>query len=153
VARGDLLIQETDWPGETMRYFRKLVLAATILVGSGLAQARAADLAGAWATNADECRNVFVRKGKVNRITFAPMSEVHGRGFIIEPNRLVGRFAKCTIKARKDDGEVTNVVAGCSTDIMLSTVQYELKLIDAGKIARIFPGVEDMAVHYYRCKI
>jgi hypothetical protein len=82
VARGDLLIQETDWPGETMRYFRKLVLAATILVGSGLAQARAAELAGAWATNADECRNVFVRKGKANRITFADVGS-SGPGFII----------------------------------------------------------------------
>ncbi|WP_024506084.1 hypothetical protein [Bradyrhizobium sp. ARR65] len=136
-----------------MRTFRKAVVAATILAGTGLAQARAVDLTGAWATNAHECKNVFVRSGKGKEITFAPTSEVHGGGFIVEPNRLVGRFAKCAIKARKDDGESVNIVAGCATDVMLSSVQFELKVVDANTITRVFPGMEDMEVHYYRCQI
>ena len=139
-----------------MTDFRKTAMAAAILAGSILgsfAQAGAVDLTGAWATSADECKNVFVRKGSSNQIAFAPMSEVHGSGFIVESNRLVGRFAKCTIKSRKDDGDTVNILAGCATDIMLSSVQFELKLEDANKITRLFPGMEDMAIHYYRCQI
>jgi hypothetical protein len=138
-----------------MRDFPMLATAAFVVgasVVASLGRAKAVDLTGAWATNAEECRNVFVRKGRTNRITFAPMSEVHGGGFIVEPNRLVGRFAKCTIKARKDDGETVNIVARCATDIMLSSVQFELKLVDRNRITRLFPGM-DIETHYYRCSI
>ncbi len=134
----------------------KAVIAAITFSGSIAAfhaQALAVDLTGAWATNADECKNVFVRKGKANGISFAPMSEVHGGGFIVDSNHLIGRTAKCTIKGRKDDGETVNIVAGCATDIMLSTVQFQLKVIDSNKITRLFPGMEEMEIHYYRCEI
>jgi len=135
---------------------RKAVLAAIMLPGAYLASvasAGAIDLTGAWATSADECKNVFVRKGKTNQITFAPMSEVHGGGFIAEPNRLVGRTAKCTIKAKKDDGQTVNIVASCATDIMLSTVQFQLNVVNQDKVRRLFPGMEDMEIFYYRCQI
>ena len=139
-----------------MNEIRKAVLAAIMLPGAYLASvasAGAIDLTGAWATSADECKNVFVRKGKTNQITFAPMSEVHGGGFIAEPNRLVGRTAKCTIKAKKDDGQTVNIVASCATDIMLSTVQFQLNVVNQDKVRRLFPGMEDMEIFYYRCQI
>jgi len=79
------------------------------------------------------------------------MSEVHGGGFIVEADRLIGRSATCTIKSRKDDGERVNILAGCATDIMLSSVQFDLKVVDQNKITRLFPGMEDMEIHYYRC--
>jgi len=135
---------------------RKAALAAMMLSGAYLAsvaQAGAIDLTGAWATSVDECKNVFVRKGKANRITFAPMSEVHGGGFIAEPNRLIGRTAKCAIKAKKDDGQTVNIVASCATDIMLSTVQFQLNVVNQDKVRRLFPGMEDMEIFYYRCQI
>jgi hypothetical protein len=139
-----------------MRVTQKAALAAAMLSGAILApfeQARAIDLTGAWATSADECKNVFVRKGKASRITFAPMSEVRGAGFIVEPNRLVGRAAKCAIKARKDDGQTVNIVASCATDIMLSSVQFQLNVVNQDKIQRLFPGMPDMEIYYYRCQI
>jgi hypothetical protein len=139
-----------------MRVSQKAALAAAMLSAAILApfaQARATDLTGAWATSADECKNVFVRKGKANQITFAPMSELHGGGFIAEPNRLVGRAAKCTIKARKDDGQTVNIVASCATDIMLSSVQFQLNVVNQDKIQRLFPGMPDMEIYYYRCQI
>jgi hypothetical protein len=34
---------------------------------------------------------------------------------------------------------------------MLSNVQFSLKMLDPNKISRIFPGIEDMAISYYRC--
>jgi hypothetical protein len=93
----------------------------SVAILGSLEQAGAIDLTGAWATSADECKNVFVRKGRANQITFAPMSELHGGGFIVEPSRLVGRSAKCAVKARKDDGQTVNILASCVSDIMLSS--------------------------------
>jgi hypothetical protein len=139
-----------------MRKSQKAALAVAMLSAAALVsldQARAIDFTGAWATSAEECKNVFVRKGKANQITFAPMSEVHGGGFIAEPNRLIGRTAKCTIKAKKDDGQTVNIVASCATDIMLSTVQFQLNVVNQGKVRRLFPGMEDMEIFYYRCQI
>jgi hypothetical protein len=139
-----------------MRGAVKAYLAAVLLFVSILAslqQARAFDLTGAWATSVDECKNVFVRKGKANQISFAPMSEVHGGGFIAEPNRLVGRTANCAIKARKDDGQTVNIIASCATDIMLSPVQFQLNVVDQDKVRQLFPGMEDMEIFYYRCQI
>jgi hypothetical protein len=139
-----------------MRVSQKKALAVAMLSGAILAsldQARAIDFTGAWATSAEECKNVFVRKGKASQITFAPMSEVHGGGFIAEPNRLIGRTAKCAIKAKKDDGQTVNIVASCATDIMLSTVQFQLNVVNQDKVRRLFPGMEDMEIFYYRCQI
>jgi hypothetical protein len=147
---------EAQRGGMEMRVSQKNALAVIVLSGAILAsfeQARAIDLTGAWATSAEECKNVFVRKGKANQITFAPMSEVHGGGFIAEPNRLIGRTAKCTIKAKKDDGQTVNIVASCATDIMLSAVQFQLNVVNQGKVRRLFPGMEDMEIFYYRCQI
>jgi hypothetical protein len=139
-----------------MQVSPKNALAVIMLSGAILApfgQARAIDLTGAWATSAEECKNVFLRKGKANRITFAPMSEVHGGGFIVEPSRLIGRTAKCAIKTKKDDGQTVNILASCATDIMLSPVQFTLKVVDDNKIQRLFPGMDDMQIFYYRCQI
>jgi len=116
-------------------------------------RAGAVDLTGAWATAAEECGNVFVRRGKAKQIVFAPDSEVRGGGFIVEQGRLRGRTATCTVKARKDEGEMVNIVASCATDIMLSRVQFELKLLEPNKIRRLFPGMDEMQIDYYRCPL
>jgi hypothetical protein len=57
-----------------MRLSQKAGLAAAMMsvaILGSLEQAGAIDLTGAWAISADECKNVFVRKGKANQITFA----------------------------------------------------------------------------------
>jgi hypothetical protein len=135
------------------RYFKCAIAAAALTGSLFLARAHAADLAGAWATNADECRRVFIRKGKANEIAFAATSEQYGGGFIVEADRLRGKFATCKIKTRKEDGEIINIVAGCATDIMLSNVQFSIKIIEPNKISRVFPGIMDMEINYYRCSI
>src|SRR5260370_277121 len=84
---------------------------------------------------------------------FTALSEEHGGGFIVEADRLRGKFANCKIKTRKEDGQTLNIIAGCTTDIMLSNVQFSLKLLDPNKISRTFPGMPDMEISYYRCPI
>jgi hypothetical protein len=118
-----------------------------------LGEAHAVDLSGAWATQVDECSQVFVRKGRAKQIGFAAFSEQHGGGFIVEAGRLRGKFASCKIKSKKEDGEYVNIIAGCATDIMLSNVHFTLKVLGPDTIQRTFPGMEDMAISYYRCPI
>ena len=45
-------------------------------------QAHAFDLNGAWATVADQCSKIFIKKG--DKISFAPFSEEFGRGFVAD---------------------------------------------------------------------
>jgi hypothetical protein len=130
------------------------VMAAMTLTGLFLLdEAHAVDLSGAWATNADQCSQVFIRKGRANQIGFTAFSEQHGGGFIVEADRLRGKFATCKIKTRKEDGQTINIVAGCATDIMLSNVQFNLKMLEPNRMSRMFPGMQDMEISYFRCPI
>jgi hypothetical protein len=136
-----------DWPV-------KFATAAAALTGLlFIEQAYAIDLSGAWATHADECGKVFIRKGRANEIGFTAMSDQHGGGFIIEGERLRGKFATCKIKTKKEDGQTVNIIAGCATDIMLSNVQFSLKVLEPNKILRTFPGVQEIEISYDRCPI
>jgi len=120
---------------------------AALLVIS--APAAAFDLNGAWASDTDNCAKVFVRKG--TQLSFAEMSDVYGGGFIIEGDQITGKFARCRIKAKKDDGKTINLVAACASDIMLQNVQFSLREIDANSVIRMFPGMEGMEIKYARC--
>ena len=137
-----------------MTGFRKAALWAAMIAGLILPEcAIAVELTGAWASDAGKCDKVFVRRGRAKQIDFAEFSGVHGGGFIIEADRLRGKFAKCRIKTRKEDGQSLNLIAGCATDIMLSNVQFVLKIVDDDNIARVFPGIEGMEVMYHRCRL
>ncbi len=110
---------------------------------------RAIDLNGMWTTSADECNEVFVKKGKT--ISFSKHSDLHASGFIVEGDRLRGKLATCKIKSRREEGDTVNIIAACATDIMLSDVQLILKVVDQNKVMRVFPGVPDMQQSYERC--
>jgi hypothetical protein len=130
----------------------KSAIAAMLTSLLFLEEAHAIDLSGAWATNADQCNRVFIRKGRANQIGFTAFSDQYGGGFIVEADRLRGKFATCKIKTRKEDGQTVNIIAGCATDIMLSNVEFNLKVLEPNKISREFPGM-DMEISYYRCQI
>jgi hypothetical protein len=135
---------------------RKLVLAAAIAAGSGLPipqQVNAFELTGAWATTADQCSKVFARKGRANQVNFTNFSGVYGGGFIAEANRLRGKFESCLIKSRKESDQIINLVVACASGIMVSNVQFFLKVLDDNTITREFPGMEGMDVTYHRCQI
>ena len=124
-----------------------MLLCGTSLAAPGVAAAF--DLNGAWASDADNCAKVFVRKGV--QITFADMSDVYGGGFVIEGDQITGKFARCRIKAKKDDGATINLVAACASDIMLQNVQFSLREVDANTVIRMFPGMGGMEIRYARC--
>ena len=130
----------------------KIAIIATSLTGAIHLGPPMRSISGAWASNADACGEVFVRKGRASQIDFKAFSEQHGGGFNVEADRLREKFASCKIKTRKEDDQNVNIVAGCATDIMLSNVQFSLKVVEPNKISRTFP-LPDMEISYYRCPI
>jgi hypothetical protein len=139
-----------------MSVFRKLVVAAVLAAGPvplSPQEVNAFELTGAWATSADQCSKVFARKGRASQVNFTNFSGVYGGGFIAEANRIRGKFESCLIKSRKDSDQIINLVVACASGIMLSNVQFFLKVIDDNTISREFPGMEGMEVKYHRCQI
>jgi len=139
-----------------MTVFRSVVLVTVIAAGSALLSrqdANAFELLGAWATSADQCTKIFTRKGRANLVNFTNFSGVYGAGFIAEADRLKGKFESCKIKSKKDNNQTINLVVACASGIMLSNIQFFLKVIDNSTISREFPGMEGMEVKYYRREI
>ena len=99
---------------------------------------------------------MFVQKssrGKGKSISFRPDSEVHGSGFIVEGNSIRGKGARCAIKARRQEAEILHLIAACATDIMLSDVQFSLKVVNDNKVSRVFPGMEGIELSFDRCSL
>ena len=126
-------------------------MAVTTLLS--LQKLSAFELTGAWATSADKCGKVFARKGPANRVNFTSFSGAHGGGFIADADRLRGKSESCLIKSKKESDQSLNLVVMCASGIMLSNVQFFLKLLDDDTVSRQFPGMEGMEVRYYRCRI
>ena len=132
----------------TTRLSALSLFAALCCVSLG-APAEAADLTGAWTTDASVCNKVFMKSGA--RVSFTKDSELSGGGFIIDGSQIRTPGATCRIKATKEDGEVTHMIAGCATDIMLSDVQLSVKPVNADEMFRMFPNMPGMETKYYRC--
>ncbi len=124
-----------------------LVFLAASLLASTVAHA--IDLNGAWANNLSVCNKIFVKRN--NAILMARDSDNYGSGFIISGNQIRGKIVTCTVKTRKEDGSLVHLIATCSTDVALSTVQFSLKSDDENRLTRVYPGVPEMAVPYVRC--
>jgi hypothetical protein len=132
----------------------KTSLWAAVVLGLVLPEcASAVVLTGAWATDGDKCDKVFMRRGRAKQIDFAEFAGVHGGGFIIDADQLKGKFVKCKIKTRKEDEQSLNLIAACASDIMLSNIQFVLKVVDDDTITRVFPGMDGMEVKYRRCRL
>jgi hypothetical protein len=114
--------------------------------------AHATGLNGPWASDASVCGKVFVKKG--DTISFQPDSDQFGGGFIVEGNKVRGQMQSCTIKTRKEDGNVVHLLAACASDIMASNIQFSVRIVDDNTIARFFPGMpEGLTINYSRCSM
>ena len=115
------------------------------------APAEAAEIQGAWSTDASLCNKVFVKSGA--KVSFAKDSELSGSGFVIDGREIRGPTATCRIKHTTEDGAVTHLIAACATDIMLSDVQLSLRSVNANEIFRLFPNMPGMETKYHRCSM
>ena len=129
------------------------LVGAAIMLGSTVlfvADARAIELTGAWATDADLCSQVFTRKD--NRVVYAEFSELFGSGFIIDGDQIRGRNGNCTIRSRKQDGNSLELSAACASSIMTQDLRFILTIIDDNNISRSFTEIPGMSMKYTRCK-
>lgn len=115
------------------------------------ASARAFDLSGAWASQADMCKLVFAKKG--SELVFAEMSDLYGSGFVIDGDNVKGKAAHCTIQSKKQEGDSIELSAACATTIMRQNVRFNLKVLDDNNIVRLFPEIEGMTLRYTRCNL
>jgi hypothetical protein len=132
----------------------RIIIAAAVAVLAlqvPLRAAQAAGVDGAWITDGDACDKVFVKSG--SRIAFAKKADMHGSGFVISGNRIRGKIANCTVKVRKEDGNVVHLGAACSTDVAVETVQFSLRMEGDDKIIRLFPGLPELDTPYFRCRM
>jgi hypothetical protein len=109
----------------------------------------AAGIEGAWSTDTAACSKIFVKTG--DRISFTTDADLHGSGFIVDGNRLRGKMASCNIIKRKQDGATLHLIANCSTEIAIETMQLSLKFVDDNTVSRLFPGMPEMEITYRRC--
>jgi hypothetical protein len=112
---------------------------------------QAADISGAWASDASVCSKVFVKAD--NRISFTPDAELYGGGFIVEGNRVTGTFQKCSIKSMRDDGTNVHLIAACSTGVMVSDLQFTAKVVGDNQITLSSSGPVNMETPYVRCPL
>jgi hypothetical protein len=111
---------------------------------------RAADLSGAWASpDASVCSMVFVKNN--DRMSFTPDADLYGGGFIVEGSLATGTFQKCTIKSMKNDGADIHLIASCSTGVMVSDVQFTVRIIRDNQIMVSMPPPENVETPYVRC--
>ena len=122
-------------------------VAAGLLLLSG--EALAFDLSGAWTSDRELCDRVFNKKGSA--VSFAELSDLYGSGFIVNGDAITGKMAKCSIKSRKQDGDVTTLVASCATSIMTGNYDFSYKVLDDNTLVRLFPDIKNMTVKYARC--
>jgi hypothetical protein len=141
--------------GEMKMFGARRLLAVTLML-SGMSvllpvQARAFELTGAWASQADLCKLVFTKNG--NEVAFTELSDLYGSGFIIEGSRIRGKAARCTITSRKQDGDNLELAAACASSIMNQDVHFSLKVIDENTLSRLFPEIPGMTLKYTRCAL
>ena len=130
--------------------FASVRFALVLVFAFGCNQAWAFDLDGAWATNVSVCDKIFGKDNK-GALYIKPDADSYGSGFIVRQNSVVGKIATCKIKTRKTIGSVTHVIASCSTDVALQTVQFSFRVKDDNHIIRIYPGLEELDIAYGRC--
>ena len=130
---------------------RLISMTMLMLYALGIPLVHAADIDGVWASDADSCSKIYVKSAK--GISFAKKADLYGSGFIIEGNKIRGKIASCNIKTRKQDGDTVHLIAVCSTDIAINTVQFTLKTVDSNKVTRLFPGMPELETNYERCQL
>lgn len=132
---------------ENVRYGIALFIAALLVSPT----AKAVDLNGAWANDTAVCNKIFEKKN--NNISITRDSDQYGSGFIIAGNKIRGKIATCTVNSRKEDGAMLHLIASCSTDVALATMQMSFKIDSDNQITRVFPGLPEMQMSYVRCPL
>jgi hypothetical protein len=129
--------------------FRSMLV--TMSIACGISAAQATDINGIWVSDTSACAKAF-EKSK-GRVSFSKDAGIYLSGFIIDGNQIRGKIANCTINTRKDQGAIVNLIAVCSTDIAIDTIQFRLRMDGPNKLIREFPGIPELEMSYERCSL
>lgn len=99
----------------------------------------AVDVSGVWSSDAAQCGKMFKKTG--GQVTFIDKTGLYGTALIVEGNKMTGTISKCTIKNRKEDGGIINIIASCANDVMFLDIQFSGKLVDNDTLVRLFPSM------------
>ena len=132
-----------------MRTFNPLVLSVLLVTQS--ASTQAADLNGAWATDASTCGKVFTKES--NKLAFKQDADVYAGGLIVQGKQVTGTFQKCTVKSFHNDGSDVKVIASCSDGVAVSDVAFDVKI--SGENSMTLSSKEPVPVEmpYVRCQL
>lgn len=131
-----------------MRNFDPLML-LILLTQSDPVQA--ADLNGAWATDAASCAQVFTKVN--NQLAFKQDADLHAGGLLVQGKRITGTFQKCTVKSLHDDGSDVKVIASCSDGVSVSDVAFDLKFLGENRITLSQKEPVPVEMPYVRCSL
>jgi hypothetical protein len=120
------------------------MVAAALFVGPVLAF----DLNGAWSIDLSACGKVFKKRG--NQLVVTSVSDLYGGGFIIEGNRVRGKFVNCNIESKKQDGTVIHLNVACTDEVATEQLQFDLNVVNNNTVSKTFPETT-ISVDYYRC--
>ena len=131
-----------------MRIFNLWVL--LVLLVSQSVSTQAADLTGAWASNAAPCDQVFTKKN--NKIAFKEDADLNAGGLIIQGKQITGTMGKCTIKSLHDEGANLKLIAACSDGVMVSDVAYDVKISGENNMTLSQKEPVPVEMQYVRCQ-
>ena len=109
------------------------------------------ELNGAWTQDDRNCAKIFVKQN--NKMSMTRNSDRFGGGFIVEGNQIKGQGRTCQIVGRKEEGEILNLIAKCTTEIALLDAQpITAKIEGEDRLTRIYPAFPEAGTTFYRCK-
>jgi hypothetical protein len=129
----------------------RLIIVILFMACAGVVAAQAADINGLWVSDVAACSKAVERSG--GRVSFSKHAGADVSGFIVDGNQIRGKIANCTITLRKEQGSVVNLIAVCSTDVAIDTMQFRLKMEGPNKLVREFPGIPELEIPYERCSL
>jgi hypothetical protein len=130
-----------------MQSYRRFVLLALLVTQP--ASTQAADLSGAWTTDASACGTVFTSKD--NQFAFKQDADLYAGGLIVRGREITGTFQKCTVKSLHDDGSNMKVIAACSDGVAVSDVAFDVKISGPDKITLSSKVPVPVEMPYVRC--
>jgi hypothetical protein len=115
------------------------------------AQMDVAWLKGAWAHEARQCSEVFVRRG--DTISFRPGHPSRDGMLVDRRVRFRDGEKQCAIARINPDGDGYKISLTCFSGMTVSTSSFSARVIDADSLARSPPSSPGEQIRFRRCRL
>lgn len=127
-----------------------LIALAALAIEARDASAAESSLHGAWADPSIECKDIFVRSGKL--VTFRRPPDLFISAFIVSAGRLTTPGATCRIQSTNaaSDGR-QRLSLSCATSVAVDAASVELAAMPDGSLKRYSGNADTIGSRYVRC--